>query len=121
MKTFFKFLITIFCFLITTNFVYASDTMTVKLRKNFQIKLESNPSTGYSWDLSKTVDKSYVKLVKNSYKQNRCNPRMVGVGGVETFVFKPLKKGSTTIYFEYKRPWEKENVVETKTVNIFIK
>src|SRR5574344_162072 len=117
----FKILILILCMVISTITVFASQNISARVRRNFQIKLESNPTTGYSWDLAKPVDKSYLRLVKNEYKQNRHPSMMVGVGGVETWVFKPLKKGSTTIYLQYRRPWEKEKAVEIKSFTVLIK
>lgn len=121
MKISYRIFIVMFCLLISGVKVLANNNMTVRHNRTFQIKLDSNPTTGYSWYLAKPLDNAYLRLVKSSYKQDRCNSRMVGVGGVETFILKPLKKGSTTVYFEYKRPWEKEKALNNRDINILIK
>ena len=81
------------------------ETINVKAGKTFSISLDSNPSTGYHWELEKSIDTKLVKLQKSEYKAPETN--MVGAGGKEIFVFKALKPGSTTIYLKYVRPWEK--------------
>ena len=88
--------------------------------KEFNIILEGNPSTGYSW----TMDN--VEEIKNSgvieilnldkynsgeYVQDACEEGMCGVGGTYYFKFK-VKEGNgkelPKLIFKYKRPWEKD-------------
>lgn len=87
----------------------------VEPNKNFTIKLNSNPSTGYKWEWKKN-DTEIIELVSSSYKSNSTNPQQVGVGGVETFVFKTIKKGRDTIELIYYRAWEKD-VPPAKTIS----
>ncbi len=90
----------------------------VTLNKPFHIKLEANPSTGYKWGAS--YDRSFLKLLTESHQRDPSKPKnYVGVGGITTFTFRPIKSGETSINFKYKRPWEKE-VAETKTFRIII-
>ena len=91
---------------------------TVTLNRPFHIKLEANPSTGYKWAAS--YDESFLRLLKESHQRDPSKPKThVGVGGVTTFTFRPVKAGETSINFRYKRPWEKE-VAKTKTFRIII-
>lgn len=95
-----------------------AEDKTVTLNKPFHIKLKANPSTGYKWGAS--YDNSFLKLLKESHQRDPSKPKnYVGVGGVTTFTFRPIRKGETSINFRYKRPWEKE-VAETKTFRIII-
>jgi len=90
----------------------------VSLNKTFNIALKANPSTGYKWEVS--YDKNFVQLKEESHKRDPSKPKnYVGVGGITTFVFKPVKVGETEIEFTYKRPWEKE-VADRKTFRIII-
>jgi len=95
-----------------------AEDKTVTLNKPFHIKLKANPSTGYKWGAS--YDNSFLTLVKESHQRDPSKPKTyVGVGGVTTFTFRPIRKGETSINFRNKRPWEKE-VAETKTFRIII-
>lgn len=90
----------------------------VTLNKPFEIRLEANPTTGYKWEVS--YDKGLLRLDKENHERDPSKPgNQVGVGGVTTFVFMPIKSGKTTIDFRYKRPWEKE-VARKKSYRVTI-
>ena len=74
----------------------------------FIIGLDSNPSTGYSWE-AKFNDKK-VQLIDHWYKapEPTLIPRQ-GAPGIEYFRFKHLR-GWAKITMEYKRSWEDEVV-----------
>ena len=80
--------------------------------KEFVIDLESNPTTGYSWQ--ETHDEMIVRLTGKTYEQSVTGTPVVGGGGVESFRFQALKSGTTEIEFFYKRAWEEEPIKETK-------
>lgn len=68
------------------------------------IALESNPSTGYSWRLSKN-DAAVVKFLDQSaFPPARPVP---GAPGRQLFKFKAIAPGTDSIELEYLRPWEK--------------
>lgn len=69
-----------------------------------EIKLESNPSTGYNWEIS-NYDKNIIKISK--YYEDSCNDNAVGCGGYDVFVIESLKEGTTKVAFNYKRSGEK--------------
>lgn len=93
----------------------------IGLNRQFVIVLGSNPTTGYSWQL--THDESMLKLVEQTYKPaEEVKDSMVGAGGVEYFRFKTLKKGETEITLVYKQPWEEPTPQdETKVFTVRIK
>ncbi len=86
----------------------------------FEIKLKSNPTTGYSWKWIKNKD-SRIDSIHSAYLQNASSPGMTGVGGYETCKFKGNERGIDTLTFEYCRPWDPKSVVETKKIIVLIK
>ncbi len=82
-----------------------SQTISVGTNQEFVVSLDSNPTTGYTWQ--DTHDEAMVKLVEKTYQQAE-GAKGVGAGGTEFFRFKALMAGKTTITLSYKRPWEQE-------------
>lgn len=91
----------------------------VKSGQEFVISLDSNPSTGYSWQISKPISSTILKQINKEYKASE--PVKPGSGGKELWTFKALAKGKTIIAFDYTRPWEK-NVpsLKEKTFNLVV-
>jgi predicted secreted protein len=87
----------------------------VKVNTEFSIALDSNPTTGYKWEVS--FDKAFLRLITRGFK--RPAKALLGAGGTETFVFLPLKEGETEIRLVYKRPWEK-GIGQEKTFRVQI-
>ena len=96
----------------------SGQTINIGVNQEFMIALDSNPTTGYSWQES--YDDSLLQLVGKSYEMGKAAKQgAVGAGGVEYFRFKALKTGKTEITLVYKRPWEEERLYEKVfTVNI---
>lgn len=94
----------------------------VKIKKgnSFQVVLDSNPTTGYQWMYLMDPQEEKVKLVKSSYIINPSNPKMVGVGGKETLIFKAMKTGETRIILEYVRSFEPKKPAKIHTLDIAI-
>jgi predicted secreted protein len=69
------------------------------------LELESNPTTGYRWEL--VFDESRLRLIKREYQPAT---KKIGGSGVERFTLQPLVRGETTIRAEYKRPWETSSI-----------
>lgn len=87
-------------------------TIESKVGDTFTIPLEANHTTGYSWRLAQSPDSAILKQLGEKYEED--NSGSVGAGGVETWTFQAMSKGSTTLVFEYVRPFEK-GVPPTKT------
>jgi len=92
----------------------------------FNVKIQGNPTTGYSWYLDNVdeVNGSGVEPLNldetnsGDYIQDNAQSGMDGVGG--TFVFKFQVKevdDLPTLKFVYKRPWEK-SAIATAEVNL---
>jgi predicted secreted protein len=80
----------------------SSQPVSVKPGETFTIILDSNPSTGYHWDIVGEVDANIVEFVSQDYKGSE--PVMPGSGGVERWVFKAVSAGDTQITLGYYPP-----------------
>jgi inhibitor of cysteine peptidase len=67
------------------------------------ITLESNVTTGYSWELKQIGDTSVLEKTDNKYEAPTSS--LIGAGGKEVWNFKALKAGKTTLSMEYSQPW----------------
>ena len=85
----------------------------------FKIVIDSNPSTGYHWELAENPDESIVKFVSKYY--NPKTSAAPGSSGQEVWVFKALKAGEAHITLWYYSPSNEpanpqQNVTFTVTV-----
>ena len=73
------------------------------------VTLESNPSTGYQWEVV-VVDTAVLQQIGEAEFLPAASTGMqiVGAGGMERFRFKALKKAESSLGLVYRRPWEKE-------------
>lgn len=79
----------------------------VNIGDEFNIILDANATTGYSWVLAKPLDKEVVILVKSDYINPPSEKGKVGQGGKSFWKFKATGAGKAIITLEYKRSWEK--------------
>lgn len=92
-----------------------SQPIGVRVGGEFTIALESNPSTGYSWQ--PTYEMDLLQLVEREFEQKKGTSGLVGAGGTESFRFKALQQGSTEITLTYRRSWEEQS--EGQTTKVF--
>ena len=91
--------------------VYSDPEQTINVRVNrqFVIALESNPTTGYRWEVE--FDHSLLELVESKFVP--AGPgHVIGAGGEERFTFRALGPGETLLTLTYRRPWEEKPVAE---------
>ena len=67
------------------------------------VALESNPTTGYQWELGFEFDEKLLELVEQRYEPDSS---LVGSGGHDLFTFRALAQGMVEFPFDYKRSWE---------------
>jgi len=80
------------------------------------VSLAGNPTTGYSWEVSE-IDPAVVELVgEPDYKTDS---KLIGSGGVYTFVFKGVAPGQSSIKLVYHRSWE-EGVAPEEEYEILV-
>lgn len=80
--------------------------------QRLEVRLPSNPSTGYSWSIVETPSR-VLKLEGPSTYQADSRAEavgMVGAGGTEVWTFMAEGAGTQDLRFEYRRPWESNTV-----------
>ena len=78
----------------------------VEVGQEFTITLESNPTTGYQWQLAKPLDEGILKFIGSEYKAPETE--LLGAGGKEVWTFKAVNRGIAEISLKYVRLWEKD-------------
>ena len=69
------------------------------------LKLDSNPSTGYGWEMS--CNSPNVVKVGSSFTIPRSEEERLGAPGVEILVLAVTQPGTYNVRMDYKRSWEK--------------
>lgn len=88
----------------------------LKTGQKISISLESNPTTGFNWEVIE-IDPLLLKQVgEPDYKSDS---KLIGAGGVITFTFEALQTGKSTVKLIYHRSFEKD-VAPEKTYEVFI-
>jgi inhibitor of cysteine peptidase len=92
----------------------------VKVGEQIVITLDSNPSTGFTWE-AKDLDTTLFEQVGDP-TFNSSNPGLVGSVGTLTVTFKAVKAGTASLLLVYHRPWETGvDPVDTFTVSVTVK
>ena len=84
----------------------------IKIGETYEWKLESNPSTGYGWQIRNveegiTVDSEFIT------KSDLC-----GAPGIQVLKIKAELAGTFRLMADYARPWEHCEPLETKRLEI---
>jgi len=74
----------------------------------FDVELEANPTTGYSWELGPLPDG--LQLVSSDFQEP--SGSLVGASGTQLFVFDVVGPGSGILRFEYVRVFDDPVVAE---------
>ncbi len=80
------------------------NTVEVLRFRTVKVSLESNPTTGYSWQLVSPADRKVLRLYYSKYRARAS--KLVGSGGREEWKFRAMAPGTVTIKALYVRPWE---------------
>jgi inhibitor of cysteine peptidase len=87
-----------------------SQPIKVKAGSEFVIALESNPTTGYSWE--ENSDSTLVQLTGQEYKPDEAEEQVTGSGGTDYFTYKALQAGETMIEMIHGQHWDGGDVEE---------
>ena len=71
------------------------------------LTLECNPKIGLEWELKNLSDQNVLKLVNQKFKPPESGDAS-GSDGQEIWSFKALGTGKSTIYMEYRQPWQRQ-------------
>lgn len=94
-----------------------SQAIRVAVGEKFSIVLDSNATTGYSWQIAKKAAGPVVKFTGRDYENPRT--KLAGAGGRERLTFRAGSAGTEKLTFHYTRPWEK-NVKPARTVTFTV-
>jgi predicted secreted protein len=81
---------------------------TIALGDVLIVELRGNPTTGYEWQRTDSLNHAVLEPLGYAYIPDR--PEIVGSGGLWRFRFKAVHTGSTPLGFEYRRSWEEEPI-----------
>jgi inhibitor of cysteine peptidase len=88
------------------------------LGDRLEVSLESNPTTGFQWQVA-ALDMGVLDWTEGpSYVPSA--PERIGSGGTSRFVFLATRKGRVTLRLVYRRSWE-EGVRPNKTMVLKVK
>lgn len=93
-------------------------TIEVTAGSEFKIIIDSNPSTGYHWELVGELDEHLVQFVSKDYRPDE--PVLAGSGGVDVWTFKALAAGEAKIVLGYYPPAEGEPANQEVTFTVVI-
>ena len=78
------------------------------------ITLESNPTTGYRWEVVEIEESILRQIGEAEFKPES---EALGAGGTETFRFEAVSAGKMPLALVYHRPWE-EGVEPLETFSL---
>ena len=82
----------------------------VEAGQAFEIVLEGNFTTGYRWELQQQEG---ISLISEEMRPGGTAP---GSAGTQHFQFKAVSRGSYSLEFSYRRPWEDARADERRIV-----
>ncbi|MBO10240.1 MAG: hypothetical protein CMJ68_05710, partial [Planctomycetaceae bacterium] len=91
-------------------------TITVKLGSTLKVKLNGNPTTGFTWN-NVTRGTGLKLLGKITHKAGRPVP---GAPGMSTAAFQAMKLGKSELVLEYRRVFEDKPPLNTVKINIVV-
>lgn len=71
------------------------------INEEFTLRLDENPTTGYSWDITLSPG---LQLISDEYHPP--SQQIPGAGGYHTWRIRATTLGLQTISGVYRRPWE---------------
>ena len=96
--------------------VDADSQVPLELGQILVVTLESNPSTGYQWEVVEDPNSILEQIGDSEFVQReQTDPPMVGAGGWEIFRFKAVNTGQMNLQLVYRRTWE----TDVEPINTF--
>ena len=95
----------------------SGETIQVLPGEIIRVRLRSNPSTGYSWELGPLEDGFFE--VENKFQADPHKEYEAGYGGCDFWTFRAERSGETDISLSYERPWE-DNRPADKTFKLHV-
>ena len=91
-----------------------TETIRTSAGEEFEVRLESTPTTGYVWGVAQLPDT--VELLREEFEPSGGEPQ-AGAPGFQHFRFRARQAGEYQIDFVLKRQWELKGI-QSHTVNV---
>lgn len=88
----------------TTGLTDRDARFVTEVGERFEVVLESNPTTGFGWELSARLPTDVLVLTDQRYVPPDTD--LIGAGGYEVLTFDAIGNGSTFIQLWYIRPFD---------------
>jgi inhibitor of cysteine peptidase len=88
---------------VSVNESFSGKQVTIAACGSLTVTLDSNATTGYSWQLMGISDNTVLEKTNNVYEAPPS--ALIGAGGKEVWTFKALRAVKTTLTMEYDQPW----------------
>ncbi len=85
---------------------HESEDVVLGVDGTLTVTLCSRPATGFQWIESSQINDTSILRQENYENEPPTNTGTVAASAKDTWIFKTLKKGTTTISFEYGHPSE---------------
>jgi len=94
-------------------------TISLENEETFYLRLQENPTTGYSWKINLSQGLSLLSDEYYPPESKEGEQPLVGAGGVHLWEIKAVAEGSQQVKGIYKRPWENTTGAEENfTLNV---
>jgi inhibitor of cysteine peptidase len=80
----------------------SGETVNETLGEEFNVRLEENPTTGYSWNMTASDG---LERVGDEYIPSNPSGQIAGSGGIHSFSYMAIAPGLQSLHGEYRRPW----------------
>lgn len=96
---------------------------TVAIGEKFDVRLDANATTGYSWAVEPQMSQGLDKLAQNgeTYELASQDANRAGAPGVQVFQFAAVTPGNVRVVFVYRRPWVPNVYERVSEVRILIR
>ena len=91
----------------------SGSTVTLQEGETLTLDLDANPTTGFQWQVISDPNARVLEVKGSKYLASEGD--QVGGGGIETWTFKAVSAGKTTVVMSYSRPFDPEDVAEMFT------
>lgn len=81
-------------------------TLTLRTGSRLEVALESNPTTGYSWQRDGGDTAVIAPAGEARFEPQNTEPGVVGAGGTEVLAFRAAAPGRTRLVLAYRQPWK---------------
>jgi inhibitor of cysteine peptidase len=93
--------------------------ITLNKGQTLTIKLEANPTTGYTWEMVETEGAILRQVGDPEFE---ADSDLLGAAGTQTLSFEATEAGHMELRLVYHRPWETDvDPLETFSVQVLVK